>query len=194
MYLSSRGRGTFGYYSDLEQDSSEPKSTTSEGSYQDAEEGPSNRTEERSQEDPDHEPELEEEDPLDEEPERRQEDPSQEPEPTTVTDLSASFTVHKFRPFEPRPETGPSFSSFLLPLTPSQSQQPETTTMVNPNSGEDVVMGDATRDPEETKLNYPKAFSGKREALKKFLQDCKLYPLVNKKTYDNDLTRIAFVL
>src|SRR5277367_5178381 len=103
MYLSSRGRGTFGYHSD-----SEPTSTTSEGSYQDAEEGPSNRTEEQSQEDPDHEPELEEEDPLDE-----------EPEPTTVTNLSTSFTVHDFRPFEPRPETGPSFSSFYFPLTPS---------------------------------------------------------------------------
>ena len=85
----------FGYYSDPEQDSSEPKSTTSEGSYQDAEEGPSNQIEERSQEDPDHEPELEEEGPLEEEPEG-EEDPSQEPEPTTVTDLSASFTVHKF--------------------------------------------------------------------------------------------------
>src|SRR5277367_885065 len=186
MYLSSRGRGTFGYHSD-----SEPTSTTSEGSYQDAEEGPSNRTEERSQEDPDHEPELEEEGPLDEEPER-QEDPSQEPEPTTVTDLSTSFTVHDFRPFEPRPEAGPSFSSFLLPLTQSRSLQPEPTTMAD--LGSDVDMGEATRSPKEIKLNYPKAFSGKREALKKFLQDCKLYLLVNKKTYDNDLTKIALVL
>src|SRR5271168_782038 len=191
MYLSSRGRGTFGYYSEPEQDSSEPKSTTSEESYQDAEEGPSNRTEERSQEDPDHEPELEEEVPLEEEPER-QEDPSRETEPTTVSDLSASFTIHKFRPFEPRPETGPSFSSFLLPLTPSRSLQPEPTTMTD--HGSDVDMGDATRSPKEIKLNYPKAFSGKREALKKFLQDCKLYLLVNKKTYDNDLNKIAFVL
>ena len=66
--------------------------------------------------------------------------------------------------------------------------------MVNPNSGEDVVMGDVTRDPKEIKLNYPKAFSGKREALKKFLQGCKLYLLVNKKTYDNDLAKITFVL
>src|SRR5271168_846791 len=191
MYLSSRGRGTFGYYSEPEQDSSEPKSTTSEESYQDAEEGPSNRTEERSQEDPNHEPELEEEVPLKEEP-KRQEDPSRETEPTTVSDLSASFTVHKFRPFEPRPETGPSFSSFLLPLTPSRSLQPEPTTMTD--HGSDVDMGDATRSPKEIKLNYPKAFSGKREALKKFLQDCKLYLLVNKKTYDNDLTKIVFVL
>src|SRR5271168_2047989 len=191
MYLSSRGRGTFGYYSEPEQDSSEPKSTTSEESYQDAEEGPSNRTEERSQEDPDHEPELEEEVPLEEEPEQ-QEDPTRETEPTTVSDLSASFTVHEFRPFEPRPETGPSFSSFLLPLTPSRSLQPELTTMTN--LGSDVDMRDGTRDPKEIKLNYPKAFSGKREALKKFIQDCKLYLLMNKKTYDNNLTKIAFVL
>src|SRR5271168_4623195 len=133
MYLSSRGRGTFGYYSEPEQDSSEPKSTTSEESYQDAEEGPSNRTEERSQEDPDHEPELEEEVPLEEEPER-QEDPSRETEPTTVLDLSAYFTVHEFRPFEPRPETGPSFSSFYFSITPSRSQQPKPTIMLNPNS------------------------------------------------------------
>src|SRR5271168_1407635 len=66
--------------------------------------------------------------------------------------------------------------------------------MVSPNSGEDVVMGDATRNPKEIKLNYRKAFSGKRETLKKFLQDFKLYLLVNKKTYDNDLTKIVFVL
>ena len=55
-------------------------------------------------------------------------------------------------------------------------------------------MADDTHGPKEIKLNYPKPFSGKRENLKKFIQDCNLYLLVNKKTYDNDLARIAFIL
>ena len=60
-------------------------------------------------------------------------------------------------------------------------------------SNEDVIMGDETK-TKEIKLNYPKPFTGKRENLKKFILDCNLYLLVNKKTYDNELTKIAFVL
>src|SRR5271155_5099657 len=64
--------------------------------------------------------------------------------------------------------------------------------MAGPN--DDMTMTNGMKDPKEIKLNYPKAFSGKRESLKKFIQDCSLYLLVNRKTYNNDLARIAFVL
>jgi hypothetical protein len=46
----------------------------------------------------------------------------------------------------------------------------------------------------EVKLNPPKAFTGKREDLKKFLQDTSLYLLVNDKVYDTDIKKIAFAL
>jgi hypothetical protein len=46
----------------------------------------------------------------------------------------------------------------------------------------------------ELKLNQPKPFTGKREELKKFLQDVKLYLLVNEKIYDNDVKKISFAL
>ena len=46
----------------------------------------------------------------------------------------------------------------------------------------------------EVKLNPPKPFTGKREDLKKFLQDTSLYILVNDKIYDTDVKKIAFTL
>ena len=49
-------------------------------------------------------------------------------------------------------------------------------------------------DPQAIKLNLPKDFSGKREDLKKFLQQVNLYMDVNTKIYHNDMTKIAFVL
>ena len=49
-------------------------------------------------------------------------------------------------------------------------------------------------DPQVIKLNLLKDFSGKREDLKKFLQQVNLYMDVNAKTYHNDMTKIAFVL
>ena len=46
----------------------------------------------------------------------------------------------------------------------------------------------------ELKLNHPKPFSGKREDLKKFLQDVKLYLHVNDKIYDHHAKKISFAL
>ena len=46
----------------------------------------------------------------------------------------------------------------------------------------------------EIKLNQPKPFTGKREDLKKFLQDTNLYLLVNNKVYNTDIKKIAFAL
>jgi hypothetical protein len=43
-------------------------------------------------------------------------------------------------------------------------------------------------------LNQPKPFNGKREDLKKFLQDVKLYLLINQKIYDEDIKKISFAL
>src|SRR5271155_5873457 len=59
---------------------------------------------------------------------------------------------------------------------------------------DDTTTTNGTKDPKEIKLNYLKPFSGKRESVKNFIQDCSLYLLVNRKTYDNDLAQIAFVL
>ena len=46
----------------------------------------------------------------------------------------------------------------------------------------------------EIKLNQPKPFTGKREDLKKFLQDTNLYLLVNNKVYNTDVKKIVFAL
>ena len=46
----------------------------------------------------------------------------------------------------------------------------------------------------EIKLNQPNPFKGKREDLKKFLQDTNLYLLVNSKVYDTDIKKIMFTL
>ena len=46
----------------------------------------------------------------------------------------------------------------------------------------------------ELKLNHPKPFTGKREDLKKFLQDVKLYLHVNDEIYDHPAKKISFAL
>ena len=60
----------------------------------------------------------------------------------------------------------------------------------------DDPMGDDTKndDPKVIKLNLPKDFSGKREDLKKFLQQVNLYMDVNAKIYHNNMMKIAFIL
>ena len=46
----------------------------------------------------------------------------------------------------------------------------------------------------EIKLNQPKPFTGKREDLKKFLQDMNLYLMVNSNVYNTDIKKIVFAL
>ena len=60
----------------------------------------------------------------------------------------------------------------------------------------DNPMGDDSKkdDPQVIKLNLPKDFSGKREDLKKFLQQVNLYMDVNAKIYHKDMMKIAFIL
>ena len=57
-------------------------------------------------------------------------------------------------------------------------------------------MGEDTKndEPKAIKLNLPKDFSGKREDLKKFLQQVNLYMDINANIYHNDMTKIAFIL
>ena len=57
-----------------------------------------------------------------------------------------------------------------------------------------LPLNEETTKATEIKLNQPKPFSGKREDLKKFLQDTNLYLLVNKKVYNTDIKKIAFTL
>ena len=53
---------------------------------------------------------------------------------------------------------------------------------------------DETERKGELKLNQPKPFTGKREDLKKFLQDINLYLHVNDKVYNDDTKKISFAL
>ena len=57
-------------------------------------------------------------------------------------------------------------------------------------------MGEDTKndEPRAIRLNLPKDFSGKREDLKKFLQQVNLYMDINTKIYKDNMMKIAFVL
>src|SRR5271155_1541807 len=105
-----------------------------------------------------------------------------ESEPDTNEDLSASFTVKGWNPFEPRPQPFNPFHLYRSPTPPPLPPTPEPMT--------DVVMNDNDSKIKEVKLNPPKAFDGKRENLRKFVQDGELYLMINKKIYDDDLSHL----
>src|SRR5271155_4753740 len=105
-----------------------------------------------------------------------------ESEPNTNEDLSALFTVKGWNPFEPRPQ---SFNPFHLYRSPTPPPLPPT-----PEPMTDVVMNDNDSKIKEVKLNPPKPFDGKRENLRKFVQDGELYLMINKKIYDDDLSHL----
>ena len=103
--------------------------------------------------------------------------------------LTQSFAAYGFNPFEPRPtEKTKEFISFPFPPLPSTS-----TISQKKMAQDDVNMADGTKDT-EIKMNMPKPFTGKRDELKRFMQNCKIYLQINKKKYDTDLTKIGFVL
>jgi hypothetical protein len=58
----------------------------------------------------------------------------------------------------------------------------------------DVTMNDSDSKIKEVKLNSPTPFDGKWENLWKFFRDGELYLIINKKTYDNDINKIGFLL
>ena len=103
--------------------------------------------------------------------------------------LTQLFVAHRFNPFEPRPtQKTETFTSFPFPPLPSTS-----TTLPKKMANEDVNMVDRTRET-EIKMNMLKPFTGKREELKRFMQNCKIYLQINKKKYDTDIAKIGFVL
>src|SRR5271168_4635529 len=109
-----------------------------------------------------------------------------ESEPDTNKDLSASFSVKGWNPFEPHPKP---FNPFRLHRPPTPPPLPTT-----PEPMTDVIMNDNDSKIKEVKPNPPKPFDEKRENLRKFVQDGELYLMINKKIYDDDLKKIGFFL
>ena len=58
---------------------------------------------------------------------------------------------------------------------------------------DDVHIADGTNDI-EIKMNLPKPFTGKKDELKRFLQNCRIHLQINRKKYDTDFAKIKFVL
>src|SRR6202522_1262458 len=183
---------------------SDHKTTESESEYKDAEEGPSRARTHISSSSP--EPDTEE-GPSGARTQHRNNSPEPErvgqplvertdqrkspfdtnkPEPDTDKDLSALFSVKGWNPFKPRPEP---FNPFRLHRPPTPPPLPPT-----PKPMTDVIMNDNDSKIKEVKLNPPKPFDGKRENLRKFVQDGELYLMINKKIYDDDLKKIGFFL
>src|ERR1700678_4501875 len=162
--MSQTRRGTFRL------PDSDPETETDTSEYRDAEEGPSGARTHESSSSP--EP-------------KRVEGPPEEPnkyEPSTNEDLSALFSAAGWTPFEPRPKP---YNPFHIPQSPLLLPVLEMT---------DVIMNDHDSKIKEVKLNLPKPFDGKRENLKKFIQDGELYITINKKTYDDEIKKIGFFL
>src|SRR6202522_1179551 len=162
--MSQTQRGTFRL------PDSDPETETDTSEYRDAEEGPSGaRMHERSSS-----------------PKPRQvEDPPKEPnksKPNTNKGLSASFSVAGWTPFEPRPKPYNPFHIPQSPLLLPVLEMPDVTT----NNNDSKI--------KEVKLNLPKPFDGKRENLKKFIQDGELYITINKKTENDEIKKIGFFL
>jgi hypothetical protein len=86
--------------------------------------------------------------------------------------------------FEPRPERAGNFFNALFDFNENETE-PETSKEMTGPSGSGNMDVDGHHDNKEVKLNYPKPFTGRREELKKFLQDCDLYLLINEKVYVN---------
>src|SRR5271168_950358 len=162
--MSQTRRGTFRL------PDSDPETKTDTSEYRDAEKGPSGvRTHESSSS-----PKP-----------RRVEGPPEEPnesEPNTNEDLSASFSVTGWTPFEPCPEP---YNPFHIPQSPL---------LLPVLKMPDVTMNNNDFKIKEVKLNPAKPFDGKRENLKKLIQDGELYITINKKTYDDEIKNIGFFL
>ena len=61
-------------------------------------------------------------------------------------------------------------------------------------SGTNPVSATTVSSNIKKKLKTPTPFSGKREDLRKFLQEIKIYLLANGDAYPNDLDKVLFVL
>ena len=112
---------------------------------------------------------------------------------------TTSTVTNQLRQITPEPEHTETSYDTVSETNKSESETNTIeidTNMVGESSRmRDDPMDDFKKDdPPVIKLNLPKDFSGKREDLKKFLQQVNLYMDVNTKTYHNDMTKIAFVL
>ena len=85
--------------------------------------------------------------------------------------------------FEPRPNDPNS----LLDLFSQLNLGP-------PNNNNMASSSTPTASPREIKLNMPLPFSGKREDLTKFWQNCCVFTSINNKIYSSDKRKIAFIL
>jgi hypothetical protein len=57
-----------------------------------------------------------------------------------------------------------------------------------------IIMVDTVAKESKKKLNIPTPFTGKREDLRKFLQEVKIYLLANGDVYPTDLDKVLFVI
>ena len=127
--------------------------------------------------------------------EQLQRAPAAEPEPEhktpDTTDTQDSFATV--------PEITKEFERLIDAVL--DQRKPEVTINTMANEGkkpegaqEDKMPIDEPEWKGELKLNHLKPFTGKREELKKFLQDVKLYLFVNEKIYDHLAKKISFAL
>ena len=113
--------------------------------------------------------------------------------------ITAPTLTDQLRLVTPEPELT-EMSYDTVPETNKPESETETieinTNMVGGSSKlwDDPMEEDTKNDePKAIKLNLPKDFSGKREDLKKFLQQVNLYMDVNAKIYHNNMMKIAFI-
>jgi len=76
-------------------------------------------------------------------------------------------------------------------LAGPQQQQPQDETMDHPTIS---YVEPQPRDAKELRINLPKPFNGNRSNLNRFIQDCAVYLKINRKVYDDDDKKIAFML
>ena len=115
------------------------------------------------------------------------------------TEATVPTLTNQPRQVTPEPEhTETSYDTVpeIKPESETETIEIDTNMVGESSRMRDDPMGDDSKkdDPQVIKLNLPKDFSGKREDLKKFLQQVNLYMDVNTKMYHNDMTKIAFVL
>ena len=68
-----------------------------------------------------------------------------------------------------------------LPINPVEEESMKETTSNNSNAKEKM-------------LNKPTPFTGDRKSIETFLQECQVYLQINKKVYDTNDDKIAFIL
>ena len=113
---------------------------------------------------------------------------------TTEQDRRTPETTETRESFATAPELSEPTEKLFRTLL---ERKPEPTKRKMASSSRDVNIFDTTTSDEqkgELKLNPPKPFTGKRENLRKFVQDVSLYLHINEKIYDTDDKRIAFAL